>query len=86
MEYLECPRCRATFRAGAVYERLEVCPRCGAPLHLPRPSFGGRLRRALRRRAVEETPDWETITGSQYGVRGVTRPERNQNGDTPAPM
>jgi hypothetical protein len=83
--YLECPRCRATFHTGAIYERLEVCPRCGARLDLPEPSLRERLRRALRRRPPGESPDWETITGSQYTVRDVRRPDRDQNGNAPTP-
>lgn len=81
MQYLECPRCRATFHVGAIYERLEACPRCGAPLHVPPPSFGDRIRRALKRHPPAETPDWETITGQQYTVRDARRAERDHDGN-----
>jgi hypothetical protein len=35
MQNLDCPRCRASFHTGAIYEDLEFCPRCGAPLTSP---------------------------------------------------
>lgn len=73
MQYLDCPRCRARFHAGPMYPQLEVCPRCGAPFGEPRSDGGARLHRIFGHRAASETPDWETITGSQYAGRGITR-------------
>jgi hypothetical protein len=61
MQYVDCPRCRARFHAGAVYESPDFCPRCGAALDSPRPSRGEQLRGLLGRRALSEAPDWEAI-------------------------
>lgn len=69
MPYIDCPRCRARFHAGYIYERLEACPRCGAPLRPPRLTVAERLRRVAKRGQATEAPDWETITGSQYRAR-----------------
>jgi hypothetical protein len=74
MRYLTCPRCHSSFHTGAIYEALEVCPRCGASLYSPRPNFRRQLRGALKGRpAPGDAPDWEAITGSQYTHRRVTR-------------
>ena len=69
LEYLDCPRCRARFLTGALYESFDYCRRCGAPLDSPRRSLRDRLRTLRRGRSIKEVPDWETITGSQYAVR-----------------
>ena len=71
MQYLDCPRCRARFHAGVIYEPLDRCPRCGAAFDPRRFSLGRALRGALRRPVLREAPDWESITGSQYAARRV---------------
>jgi hypothetical protein len=73
MQYVNCPRCRARFRTGAIHERLPACPRCGAPFQLAQAGIGARLRQALRLRAGRDAPDWETITAAQYARRHVRR-------------
>jgi ribosomal protein S27AE len=65
MQYLDCPRCHASFHTGTIYEAREFCPRCGAPFLSSTPRRGG-LRGVLRRSPPVELPDWEAITESQY--------------------
>lgn len=81
MQYLTCPRCHSSFHTGVLYEALEVCPRCGAPFHLPRPSLRDQLRGALGRRTVDDAPDWEAITGSQYTHQRVIRRQPDGHGN-----
>ena len=73
MQYLTCPRCHSSFHTGAIYEALEVCPRCGAPFQPPRPSLWEHLREGVGPRVRGDAPDWEAITGSQYTRHLVTR-------------
>lgn len=73
MQFINCPRCRARFHTGAIYERLAVCPRCGAPFQLQHAGVGAWLQHAFRRRFGRDAPDWETITAAQYDRRRVTR-------------
>jgi hypothetical protein len=78
MQHLECPRCRASFEARSIQQRLERCPRCGASFGPPRPTFTERVRRVLKQHAAGDAPDWETITGSQYAARGKTARRRDR--------
>jgi hypothetical protein len=71
MKYVKCPRCRARFHTGLIYESPDACTRCGAPLPYRRPRLGEQLRALLARRPGRDSLDWEAITGSQY-----TRPQR----------
>jgi hypothetical protein len=80
MPYVDCPRCRASFHIGTIYEPRDACPRCGAPFYS---SERRRLRVGLKRRAVVEAPDWEAITGSQY-VHHRAGPDEGGTGG-PAP-
>jgi Zn-finger nucleic acid-binding protein len=82
MQYLICPVCHAGLHGGLLYEELESCPRCGAPLHTPAPSLLQRLRaKVARRRTVIQAPDWEQITRSQYAERRyVSRTRAGTNG------
>jgi uncharacterized Zn finger protein len=76
LQYLDCPRCRARFHTGVIYERLVRCPRCGSPLEIPQPRVRERLRALIGHHHGSEQPDWETVTSSQYAVRSyVTRIE-----------
>jgi hypothetical protein len=84
MPYLECPRCHAEFRTGLIYEPLEACPRCGQPLGHPSGPSAGKRRGLLRRRPKDPAPDWEAITGAQYGQRQVTRPSPGSRDGTAA--
>jgi len=84
MQYLDCPRCRARFHTGVIYEPLNVCPRCGTSLRSDRPRLVEQLRAVLRRRVLREAPDWEAITGAQYIHRRATPPDPDQHGNTPA--
>jgi hypothetical protein len=76
MKYVQCSRCRARFHTGVIYETVEVCGRCGAPLGTPR--VRDQLRTLLHRR--RERLDWEAITGSQYASRLTSPQERTQPG------
>ena len=75
MSYLDCPRCRARFHTGVIYESLDACPRCGADLRPQRPSLRDHLRSTRRRRGRAQAPDWEAITGSQYLHHHLIRTE-----------
>ena len=66
MKYVQCPRCRAQFHTGVIYESVEECSRCGAPLSPARSRFRARLRLTLERQGLRDNLDWEAITGSQY--------------------
>jgi hypothetical protein len=81
MQYLDCPRCHASFRTGVIYAPLEACPRCGHALNEPRPTRGI----FARRRVDSEAPDWESITSSQYARRRVTQPGPDDGG-MPGPV
>jgi hypothetical protein len=72
MKYVQCPRCRARFHTGVIYESVEECARCGTPL-IGRPAARDQLRALLRGR--RERLDWEAITSSQY-VSHLTTPRR----------
>jgi hypothetical protein len=69
MKYVLCPRCRARFHTGLIYESLEACSRCGAPLAPRRWRLFGQLRELVKRSASRDSLDWEAITGSQYTGR-----------------
>jgi hypothetical protein len=69
MKYVKCPRCRARFHTGLIYESPDACTRCGAPLPNCRPRLGEQLRALLDRRPGSNSLDWEAITGSQYARR-----------------
>ena len=84
MNFIECPRCRARFRTGIIYESLERCPRCGGRFAAPKLAFPARLRASLRRRVLRDNPDWEAITGSQY-LRGGVAGGGEDDGNRPAP-
>jgi hypothetical protein len=84
MKYLLCPRCRARFHTGLIYESLEACSRCGSPLAPRRWRLHGQLREFLKRSTVRDSLDWEAITGSQYIRRQVIAKGRGQGGN-PAP-
>lgn len=73
MPYLDCPRCRARFHTGAIYEPLAFCPRCGAPFDVPHRGIRHALRALIGRGKDDEVLDWEKITGSQYAARRVRR-------------
>jgi hypothetical protein len=76
MKYVQCPRCRARFHTGFIYESVEECSRCGTPL----PSGGHRIRdqlRALLQRRRDGL-DWEAITKSQYVSHLGSRAGRTQ--------
>jgi hypothetical protein len=73
LTYLDCPSCRARFHTGAIYEPLELCPRCGTPLNDPRPGIMQRLSALIGRRKASEVLDWERVTGSQYATRHLRR-------------
>ncbi len=83
MSYLDCPRCRARFHTGVIYESPDSCPRCGAPLRPERSTLRDHLRGA-RRRAHAQALDWEAVTGSQYLRHHLIRTEPEDHGDTPA--
>lgn len=83
MSYLQCPRCRASFHEGVIYESPDACPRCGARFD-DRSTRRARLRRALTGRARADTPDWEEITGQQYTRHVVTRIAVGEHGDRSA--
>jgi uncharacterized C2H2 Zn-finger protein len=85
MNFLECPRCRARFHTGIIYESPELCPRCGAGFATSRAGLRTRLEALLKRRVLRDTLDWEAVTGSQYIRRGVTPRGRDGNGNRPAP-
>jgi DNA-directed RNA polymerase subunit RPC12/RpoP len=82
MKYVQCPRCRARFHTGVIYERVEQCARCGAPLLTGRSGIQNRLRAAIDRKRIRESLDWEAVTGSQYVRRSVVTTERG--GDSAA--
>jgi hypothetical protein len=84
MSHLDCPRCRARFHTGVIYESPDSCPRCGAPLRPERPTLRDHLRAARGRRSWAQAPDWEAITGSQYLRHRLIRTEPEDHGDTPA--
>lgn len=79
MQLIDCPRCRARFHTGLIYEPLECCPRCGETFRPQR--HCDRLRRAFRARGLGQ-PDWEAITSSKY-ARAPTNPP---GGDRTAPL
>ena len=83
MTYVHCPRCRAKYHTGVIYESLESCPRCGEPLGPERPSLRDHIRGA-RARARLQAPDWEAITGSQYLRHQLIRTDPDDQGDTTA--
>jgi hypothetical protein len=85
LQYLDCPRCRARFHTGPIYERLTACPRCGASFDPPPPRLRERLRTRFGGRGVEELPDWETITGSQYAARVYVTRTRTGTPTNPQP-
>ena len=82
MPLIDCPRCRASFRTGAIYEQLPACPRCGAPLDQGRSRNRGQGGGFLRRSRPPVEPDWEAITGAQY-ARRPTRPVDRMDADSP---
>ena len=86
MKYVQCPRCSARFHTGVIYESIDACSRCGAPL-VPRwPRFLDRLRAPLVRGGTGNSLDWEAITGSQYVRRHVVlRSVERPGGNTPSP-
>ena len=85
MKYVQCPRCRARFHTGVIYESLEECARCGAPLLPPRSRLRDHLRAILTRPGLRDSLDWEAITGSQYGPRHVApRPAERRGGKAAA--
>jgi hypothetical protein len=83
MSYLNCPRCRARYHSGVIYESPESCPRCGAPLRPERPGLRDQIRCA-RVRARLQAPDWEAITGSQYLRHHLVQADPDDHGDTTA--
>lgn len=85
LQYLDCPRCLARFHTGPIYSRLTACPRCGASFDPPPPRLRERLRTLLGGRGVEELPDWETITGSQYAARDHVTRTRTDTPTNPQP-
>ena len=85
MKYVQCPRCRARFHTGVIYEPLEACSRCGAPLSRTRWPLRGQLRKVLERSRIRDGLDWEAITGSQYIRRHVSAKDRDRGGGTASP-
>ena len=77
MKYVDCPRCRARFPTGVIYESVQECARCGAPLLTGGPRLRDQLRGLLRR---QERPDWEAITSSQYASRLASPPRGTESG------
>jgi uncharacterized C2H2 Zn-finger protein len=73
VQFLDCPRCRARFRTGFIYEHFEACPRCGTSFRESRSDTGARLHQIFGRRAAGDVPDWETITQSQYAGSRIAR-------------
>ena len=82
MTYLNCPRCRAKYHTGVIYESLESCPRCGAPLGPGARAFATTF--AARASERSRRPDWEAITGSQYLRHHLIRMDPDDQGDTTA--
>jgi hypothetical protein len=89
MPYLDCPSCRLRLHTGLLYAAFDICPRCGAALRPPSPSFRERVLRVTfpGRRPRTQPPDWEQITRAQYADRQyVNREERPiRNGGRAAP-
>jgi len=85
MKFVECPRCRARFHTGIIYESLERCPRCDGRFDATKTAFPARLRVSLRRRVLRDNLDWEAVTGSQYTRRGVADRGRDGKSNRPAP-
>jgi hypothetical protein len=81
MPFVECPSCHSSYHVGALYERHDVCPRCGTPF-APDPRI--RLRSRIFSHRPSPEVDWEAVTGSQYGPR--TRPlgKRDQDSEGPS--
>jgi predicted nucleic acid-binding Zn-ribbon protein len=71
MKYVQCPRCGARFHTGVIYESLEACSRCGAPLSPGHRRLRDQVRNLVKRRGVRDGLDWEAITSSQYVRRHV---------------
>lgn len=83
MKYVQCPRCRARFHTGLIYESPDACTRCGAPLPHRRLHLGEQLRALLDRKSL----DWEAITESQYTRRRLVPSSSERSGGSvrPAP-
>ena len=79
MTYLNCPRCRARYHSGVIYESLDSCPRCGAPLRPERPRLRDHILGA-RVRGRLQAPDWEAITSSQYLRHHLIRTDPDDQG------
>jgi len=83
MPRVDCPHCHTSLHTGLIYDAFDSCPRCGAPLHPPRPTVREQVRRFISRRprTATDAADWEAITSSQYAERRrVSRPNGNGNG------